>query len=210
MKRYFFLAAMLILLGTVRSPVTHAELDDSEGDASKTVVSATYAVYSAQPLGAMRIAGESTPITLNTSGNLQFSKHLKLEVEHEGDMGWQYAVRLDEFTVRHTLAQGNIRAKIPAGYASYQVSGITSENETNGMISGAGVFASGSSQVVLEAAEGSGRGRFTADLILQVDIPDLLEVAEVNDTDRISPGERVGLLAGEYRASLTYTLVTGL
>lgn len=209
MKRWLAWLGLVMLIGIGGTPVTHAENVEPDTRDLKTVMSATYAVYAA-PLGSLRVAGDPAQVTLDTSGKLQFSEWLNLEIEHHGDSGWQYVVSLDDFTIRHVVQEGNIQAKIPAGYASYQVSGVTSEHPSDGITTSSGVFASGSPQVVLEAAEGLGRGNYSADLLLQVDLPSLIEVAEVNHTDRISPGERVGLLAGEYRASLTFTLVTGL
>jgi hypothetical protein len=207
MKHSSLWLGLVLLLAS--SPVTHVEKAEPETGEVSTVMSATYAVYD-DPLGSLRIAGQPAQLTLNASGNLQFTESLNLTVEQQGDSGWQYAVSLNDFTIRHAVQEGNIQARIPAGYASYRVSGLTSEQETGGISTGSGVFASGTSQVVMEAAEGAGKGITSAELLLQVDLPSLIEVAEVKKTDQVSPGERVGLLAGEYRASLTFTLVTGL
>ncbi|NOU81586.1 hypothetical protein GC101_22245 [Paenibacillus sp. LMG 31459] len=207
MKHSSFWLGLVLLIAS--SPVTHAEKAEPETGEVSTVMSATYAVYD-DPLGSLRVAGQPAHLTLNASGNLQFTESLNLTVEQQGDSGWQYAVSLNDFTIRHAVQEGNIQARIPAGYASYHVSSLTSEQETDGISTGSGVFASGTSQVVMEAAEGAGRGITSAELLLQVDLPSLIEIAEVKNTDQVSPGERVGLLAGEYEASLTFTLVTGL
>lgn len=207
MKRISLWMGMILLL--VNSSVTHAAKVEPETGEGSTVMSATYAVYG-NPLGNLRLAGQPAQLTLSASGHLQFNQSLNLTVEQQGDSGWQYAVSLDEFTVRHDVQGGNLQARIPAGYASYQVAGLIAEQEAAGVTTGSGVFASGSPQVVMEAVEGSGRGSFSAELLLQVDLPALIEVAEVKNTDQVSPGDQVGLLAGEYRASLTFTLVNGL
>ncbi|ULO07132.1 hypothetical protein H1230_30055 [Paenibacillus sp. 19GGS1-52] len=207
MKRLYLWLGLFMLIGS--APVTHAENEKPTVEAPETVMSATYAVY-ADPLGSLRVAGHPAQVRLDVSGKLQFTQSMKLEIEYQGDSGWQYVVSLDDFTIRHTVQEGNIQARIPAGYASYQVSGVTSEQRSDGITTGSGVFASGAPQVVLEATEGYGRGIYSADLLLQVDLPSLIEVAEVTSTDRISPGERVGLMAGEYSANLTFTLVSGI
>ncbi|MNC09002.1 hypothetical protein D3C75_566160 [compost metagenome] len=210
MKQLLVWLGVVWLIGIGSSPVTHAENAEPDTESPReTVMSATYAVY-AEPMGSLRLAGDSAQLTLDLSGKLQFNQCLNLVVEHQGDSGWQYAVSLNDFTIRHKVQEGIIQARIPAGYASYQVSDVISEQSSGRINTGSGVFAPGAPQVVLEAAEGSGRGNYSADLLLQVDLPSLIEVSEVSGTDVISPGERVGLLAGEYRASLTFTLVTGL
>ncbi|ETT46873.1 hypothetical protein C162_18944 [Paenibacillus sp. FSL R7-269] len=207
MKRISLWLGLTLLLTS--APVTHAEQSGLKEAGSITVMSATYAVYN-EPLGSLRVANQPAYLTLSASGTQQFNQTLRLMVEQQGDSGWQYAVSLNDFTIRHKVQEGTMQARIPAEYASYHVSELIAEEEAGGVTTGTGVFSSGSPQIVMQAAEGSGRGSYSAELLLQVDLPALIEVSEVNNTDRVFPGEQVGLLAGEYRASLTFTLVNGL
>lgn len=204
MKRSLGLTLLLGCMIIGVNPSANAETIPQMESATTTTV--TYEIYSLQPLGRLHAPRQPLELTLSQSENLRLLKRLEMEVQQSGDSGWQLAVELADFTVRQPAS--GILAKFPAGYVSYTVSDIASNVAIEGISAGSGIFASGASQVVLQAAEGAGSGKTQADLSLNIDLPTLVEVAEVSGTANLAPGQQVGLLAGEYSATMRFTLMS--
>ncbi|MNI98742.1 hypothetical protein D3C73_1576490 [compost metagenome] len=62
----------------------------------------------------------------------------------------------------------------------------------------------------MQAGKGEGKGRFGAELLLHLVLPPSVQVVSVEGESNLNPGQTIGLLAGEYRASLVSTLVSGI
>lgn len=178
--------------------VVHAE-EIAVPDAVYAVTTATYAVY-APPVGTLQLLDSAEPLTLE-SGSLHFTQRLEAAVSQEQDAGWQYVLTLSGFTVTHRQGNGLVRANIPADYISYSV------QEPGGKTH---VFAAGQPQVIMAAPDGGGNGKFRSVIELNVSVPPLLEVSEIEGVPGLAPGDQVGALSGEYRANMTFTLVTGI
>ncbi|WP_189031127.1 hypothetical protein [Paenibacillus albidus] len=210
MKKLGLTFLLLGLLLSIRAEASFAEPLPTAQHVSDQVYSATSATYQVYSFGRLRLAEPTLPLVLDASGNLQLSKLLYIEVEHGSDSGWQYAVTLDHFSVRHALSDGDLLATLPAGYVSYAVQDVVTEGRDTQVSGNTGVFSEDAPQMIMQAEEGAGRGKTSASLGLLIDLPPLIELNQVSGTDRLASGQTIGRFSGDYTAHFTFTLVSGI
>ncbi|MNM96109.1 hypothetical protein D3C81_1085750 [compost metagenome] len=210
MKRWGALGLLCLWMGLIQ-PLSGAEAQ-----------SVNETVYSSEASGELNVASSvyepkiglslqsSAPVTLNMQQPPELEVRVQLSVYQENTASWQYSVQLSNFTIRQQRGEGAVQAEVPAAYASYMVQGVTAEDAHTLPESYAGTFATGVSQTVMQAGEDEGKGQFGAELLLHVVLPPSVQVVSVEGNSDLNPGQTIGLLAGEYKASLVSTLVSGI
>ncbi|WP_039834685.1 hypothetical protein [Paenibacillus sonchi] len=210
MKRWGALGLMCLLLSSLQ-PITGVEAQTVTETAyfkSGDVISNVYRNVYESKLAVSLLSASSVSLDLQQPQEL--TMRFQLEINQEHTAGWQYTAQLSNFTIKQQRGKEIVRAEIMAASVSFLVQNVASEDAHTLPVGYAGTFASGDSQTVLQAEEGEGKGRFEADLLLKVALPPSVQIVSVEGGSDLKAGQQIGLLSGEYRASLVSTLVAGL
>ncbi|NOU80782.1 hypothetical protein GC101_18125 [Paenibacillus sp. LMG 31459] len=161
-------------------------------------------VYAAQFLKDM----PSTVLPIVNMSGLTISKTLTVEIGNSSETGWQYDISMQDFDVIRSYSDNRyLTASFPSSYVAYTVTDLeVSEGSPEEIFLGSGVFSH--SQTVLQAPEGSGKGRFRATINLNISVPALLDIKNAQGMS-VSEGQ-IGMLTGSYSSTMTCTLVSGI
>lgn len=185
---------------------------DQDNSMSHIPIGVTDAVYSVDFVaGDLKIIHSSLyfdPLVINMEEPVQrtqgFAEILVNDSRGNGS-GWDLSVQATNFSLSKTIAGTQETLLLPSDYFSYYVNDVVAINgqDPNGSweINQTPTFLSNSSNSVISVDQGEGMGLYKLNIYFELSLPDRIHTLS---------NKVIGVMAGDYRGEIIYTLTSGI